>query len=411
MSGLVELKVFELAPIRHKALRLCGLPPERNDVALDLGDDVTDAQKILLRELHLFLSLFLATLELRDSGGFLDEKTPILRFRADDEADFALLDDRVGLGPGARSEKQIGHIAKTHRCLVDEVFALAGPKEAASDRNFCVCPELKRHFVRDVVVERERHFCEVVWSPRFAAVEDDILHGTTPKVPSTLLTHAPSNRIHDVRLPTPVGTDDGQDIVVETQNGSVHERLEANELELLYLHPFSGRSPTMDRRDVTSHIVKDRAQMYRQPRVQGKGKWGLGIEVAGADETPAPFGALLDRVPRQPYSKIMPTYEYSCAACGHAWELVQRISEPPAVLCPKCMKSEARRLISGGTNFILKGGGWYSDLYSSPKALGKESTKTNASETSSSSTPASPAASTTETKAPSPATATPASPT
>ena len=64
----------------------------------------------------------------------------------------------------------------------------------------------------------------------------------------------------------------------------------------------------------------------------------------------------------------MPTYEYGCGACGHQWEEVQRITEAPRELCPKCGKSTAHRLISAGTNFILKGGGWYSDLYSSPNA-------------------------------------------
>jgi putative FmdB family regulatory protein len=63
----------------------------------------------------------------------------------------------------------------------------------------------------------------------------------------------------------------------------------------------------------------------------------------------------------------MPTYEYACGACGHQWEQVQRIVEAPIEVCPKCAQSSAHRLISGGTNFILKGGGWYSDLYSSSK--------------------------------------------
>jgi putative FmdB family regulatory protein len=69
----------------------------------------------------------------------------------------------------------------------------------------------------------------------------------------------------------------------------------------------------------------------------------------------------------------MPTYEYACGACGHEWEEVQRITAPPIEVCPKCAKSSAHRLISGGTNFILKGGGWYSDLYASPSATGKKS--------------------------------------
>jgi putative FmdB family regulatory protein len=63
----------------------------------------------------------------------------------------------------------------------------------------------------------------------------------------------------------------------------------------------------------------------------------------------------------------MPTYEYACTACGSQWEEVQRITAAPLEVCPTCGKSSAHRLISAGTGFILKGGGWYSDLYSSAK--------------------------------------------
>ena len=76
----------------------------------------------------------------------------------------------------------------------------------------------------------------------------------------------------------------------------------------------------------------------------------------------------------------MPTYEYVCTACQNQWEEIQKISEAPIEVCPKCQKPTARRQISGG-NFILKGGGWYSDLYSSakPKAdAGKGEAKADA---------------------------------
>jgi putative FmdB family regulatory protein len=63
----------------------------------------------------------------------------------------------------------------------------------------------------------------------------------------------------------------------------------------------------------------------------------------------------------------MPTYEYECRACGHEFEREQRISEDAIKTCPRCKKDEARRLISR-TSFVLKGGGWYSDLYSSKPA-------------------------------------------
>lgn len=60
----------------------------------------------------------------------------------------------------------------------------------------------------------------------------------------------------------------------------------------------------------------------------------------------------------------MPTYEYGCEACGARYELEQRITEDPVKKCKKCGKMKAQRLISGG-NFMLKGGGWYADGYSS----------------------------------------------
>jgi putative FmdB family regulatory protein len=61
----------------------------------------------------------------------------------------------------------------------------------------------------------------------------------------------------------------------------------------------------------------------------------------------------------------MPTYHYSCDHCGHEFEREQRITETPIKKCPDCGKLKARRMIAGG-GFILKGGGWESDLYSGP---------------------------------------------
>jgi putative FmdB family regulatory protein len=61
------------------------------------------------------------------------------------------------------------------------------------------------------------------------------------------------------------------------------------------------------------------------------------------------------------------TYEYVCTACGHGWEAEQRISEAPLTACPSCQLQTAKRQVSGGAGFILKGSGWYADLYSSPK--------------------------------------------
>jgi putative FmdB family regulatory protein len=63
----------------------------------------------------------------------------------------------------------------------------------------------------------------------------------------------------------------------------------------------------------------------------------------------------------------MPIYEYRCDKCEHEFEAEQRITEEPLRICPKCRARKLRRLISQ-TSFVLKGGGWYSDLYGSSKA-------------------------------------------
>ena len=89
----------------------------------------------------------------------------------------------------------------------------------------------------------------------------------------------------------------------------------------------------------------------------------------------------------------MPVYEYACEKCGHEFEASQRITDEPIKVCPKCRARRVKRLISQ-TSFVLKGSGWYSDLYSSKGKDKKE--KSDSSESSSDSTASS--ASTSETK-------------
>ena len=70
----------------------------------------------------------------------------------------------------------------------------------------------------------------------------------------------------------------------------------------------------------------------------------------------------------------MPVYEYACEKCKHEFEAEQRISDDPIRTCPKCRARKVKRLISR-TSFVLKGSGWYSDLYSSPGAKKEGETK------------------------------------
>lgn len=81
----------------------------------------------------------------------------------------------------------------------------------------------------------------------------------------------------------------------------------------------------------------------------------------------------------------MPTYDYACDNCGHEFEREQRITDKPTKKCPECGKLKARRMIGGG-GFILKGGGWESDLYSGPSNRSKSASTESSSASSSSST-------------------------
>jgi putative FmdB family regulatory protein len=70
----------------------------------------------------------------------------------------------------------------------------------------------------------------------------------------------------------------------------------------------------------------------------------------------------------------MPIYEYACGGCGSEFEIEQRITEDPVKSCPRCRSRKVKRLISQ-TSFVLKGGGWYADLYSSSSGKDKPGDK------------------------------------
>ncbi len=61
----------------------------------------------------------------------------------------------------------------------------------------------------------------------------------------------------------------------------------------------------------------------------------------------------------------MPTYEYECAKCGHAFERFQSMTAEPVKSCPKCRSRRVRRILSGGAGVIFKGSGFYQTDYRS----------------------------------------------
>ena len=54
----------------------------------------------------------------------------------------------------------------------------------------------------------------------------------------------------------------------------------------------------------------------------------------------------------------MPIYAYRCESCGHSKDVLQKISDAPLTVCPKCGAASFRKQVTAA-GFRLKGAGWY----------------------------------------------------
>jgi putative FmdB family regulatory protein len=54
----------------------------------------------------------------------------------------------------------------------------------------------------------------------------------------------------------------------------------------------------------------------------------------------------------------MPIYAYRCAACGHAKDVLQKLSDAPLSVCPSCGAPRFEKQVTAA-GFQLKGSGWY----------------------------------------------------
>jgi putative FmdB family regulatory protein len=54
----------------------------------------------------------------------------------------------------------------------------------------------------------------------------------------------------------------------------------------------------------------------------------------------------------------MPIYAYKCQSCGHAKDVLQKLSDSPLSVCPACGASAFSKQVTAA-GFQLKGSGWY----------------------------------------------------
>ena len=63
----------------------------------------------------------------------------------------------------------------------------------------------------------------------------------------------------------------------------------------------------------------------------------------------------------------MPIYDYQCDSCNDVQEVQHKMSESGPDTCAACGKGPMKKILSAPA-FMLKGGGWYSYVYSTSTA-------------------------------------------
>ena len=53
----------------------------------------------------------------------------------------------------------------------------------------------------------------------------------------------------------------------------------------------------------------------------------------------------------------MPIFDYRCEACGHSFDILQKLGDDPLTVCTECGQPQLKKLLSAPA-FHLKGKGW-----------------------------------------------------
>jgi putative FmdB family regulatory protein len=97
----------------------------------------------------------------------------------------------------------------------------------------------------------------------------------------------------------------------------------------------------------------------------------------------------------------VPLYEYSCNQCGYKFEKIQKFSDEPERVCPKCQGELVRPMTAPALKF--EGAGWYINDYSAKGSAKSGENASTKSETKPESKPSEASGSSTETPASTPA--------
>ncbi|OPZ22768.1 MAG: hypothetical protein BWZ10_00269 [candidate division BRC1 bacterium ADurb.BinA364] len=221
------------------ALRLRGLAFQAVGLALDLADQVGQAQKVRLGALELAQSLGAADFVFGNPRRFLEQIAALRRLGVDDRIDLALFQNRIAVGADSGVDEQIRNVAQPAGRLVQQILALAVGEEAARDRHL---GKIDRQSAI-LVVDGQRDLGQALRLERRAAAENDVRHARTAQTAGALLAQDPANGVENIAFSATVGSDNDRNARLKLQRG-----FRAKGFESLQFEPFEKHRANHPRR-------------------------------------------------------------------------------------------------------------------------------------------------------------------
>ena len=141
-----------------------------------------------------------------------------------------MTNDGVSTWAQACAQKNVLHVAATHRLVVDVVAGGAVARKHALDGHFSVLPPLPSGSVVGIV----KHQLYAGAAGGFAgggAVKNDVLHGLAAQLTGAAFAQYPTHRVHDVGLSASIWAHHTYQLTGQDKVGGFCKRLKAGEFD------------------------------------------------------------------------------------------------------------------------------------------------------------------------------------
>ena len=218
-SHFHALQFFPQSQVLDGLFRLL---PQRLQLQFQFGDLISDSQQIVLRMGKLALCFLFAVTVFGNTRCLFENFTPVSTLQRQDLIDSSLTDIGIALLAQAGVHKQLMDVTQAGRLAVNIKFTVTG----------AVIPPGNHHFICFIgqfpvaVIQRQSRFGKTYGTPLLGTAENHVFHLRTAKSLGALLAHDPQKCIGNIGFAGTVGTYDGSNITVKTDQGLIGKGLE-----------------------------------------------------------------------------------------------------------------------------------------------------------------------------------------